>query len=178
MELLDKVDINDKVIGTTNKAEAHENGYDHRVAAIFAFTPDNNLLVQLRKKDGLLDHSVGGHVKQEESYDGAATRELKEELGVVKKLERVGTFYANEIVPNRKLKVVHHFGLYEVRLTEKEVKQIIAAEDEVEKLIPMSIENIAEEMTKIPEKYTTGFMATLNFYIGEHELAIPLVKLQ
>lgn len=178
MELLDKVDINDKIIGTTNKAEAHENGYIHRVAAIFLFSPDNKLLVQLRKKDGLLDHSVGGHVKQGEPYDEAVMRELKEELGIVKKLKSVGIFYGDEIVPNRKSKIDHYFGLYEAELTNDDIKQIIIAEDEVEKIIPRSLEEIAVEMVRIPEEYTTGFMRTLNFYISKHKLAIPLVKIQ
>lgn len=178
MELLDKVDIRDNIIGTTTKDEAHENGYCHRVVAVFVFTSNDRLLVQLRKKDGLLDHSVGGHVKQGESYDEAVIREANEELRIVKEFKKVGVFYANEIVPNRKRKVVHYFGLYEVQLADKEINEIIIAEDEVEKLIPMGLEEIVEQMTKTPEKYTTGFIATLNFYISERGLAISVVKLQ
>lgn len=178
MELLDLVDTKDNVIGITNRAEAHENGYCHRVVAIFVFTPDGSLLVQTRKEGGLFDHSVGGHVKQGESYGEAAVRELKEELGIAKELEGVGTFYASEIVPNRNAGIVHYFGLYEVRLTNKEIRQITIADEEVKELIPVALEDVAKEMTKNPEKYRTGFMATLNFYINKHGLAIPPAKLQ
>lgn len=179
MELLDIVDINDKVIGATNKNEAHENGYCHRISAVYVFTHDKKLLVQLRKKDGLLDHSVGGHVKQGESYDAAAIRESKEELGITtKKLDKIGFFYIDEKTPRRKMKVVHYFGLYETNLTEKEAQKIVKADDEVEKLIPMDLSEIAKNMTEEPLKYTTGFMATLNFYIDKRDLNIPVVTLQ
>ena len=178
MELIDKVDVNDKTIGTTNKVEAHENGYIHRVSAVFVFNQDNKLLVQLRKKDGLLDHSVGGHVRHGESYGKAAVREAKEELGIVKKFDEVGIFYGDEIVPNRKSKIDHYFGLYEVKLLDEEIEQIVIAKDEVERVIPMDLADIAKEMAKTPEKFTTGFMRTLNFYITKHKLDIPLVKVK
>ncbi|MBU4204873.1 NUDIX domain-containing protein [Patescibacteria group bacterium] len=156
-------------------------GLNTKIAAtrwIYPFSCASALLVQLRKKDDLIDHSVGGHIKQGESYNEAAMRESKEELGIVKELKRVGVFYGDEIVPNRKLKIDHYFGLYEVKLTDKDIKQIVIAEDEVKKIIPMSLNDIAEEMGKIPEKYTIGFMRTLNFYISKHKLAIPLVKVK
>ena len=178
MELIDRVDVNDKVIGVTNKVEAHENGYIHRVSAVFIFNSENKLLVQLRAKDGLLDHSVGGHVKQEESYYDAAVRESKEELRVDNNPEKVGIFYGDEIVPSRNTKIDHYFGLYELKLTDEEIKQITLAESEVKEVIPMRLEDIAKEMTEFPEKFTTGFMRTLNFYINAHKLEIPLVKVQ
>jgi len=83
MELVDRVDKNDNIIGQTTKEEAHQNAYIHRVAAVFCFDPEGKLLVQHRKKDGLFDHSVGGHVGLGEAYEAAAEREMKEELGIV-----------------------------------------------------------------------------------------------
>ena len=73
MEILDRVDENDVVIGTTTKDEAHTQGYAHRVSAIYVFTEDGKLLVQLRKDDNLLDHSAAGHVDRGENYDLAAS---------------------------------------------------------------------------------------------------------
>ncbi len=177
MELIDRVDANDNVIGQTTKEEAHEKGYMHRVAAVFCFDSDGKLLVQHRKKDGLLDHSVGGHIMQGETYDKAATREMKEELGITKPLKKVGVFYGDEICP-RNLTYDHYFGLYQSELTNEDIKQIITAEKEVEKLIPMKLEDISADMARNPEKYTTGFMRTLNFYIEKNNLPIPLVKVK
>jgi len=178
MELIDRVDINDQIIGVTNRVEAHKNGYIHRVSAVFVFNRDNKLLVQLRKKDGLFDHSVGGHVNKGESYDDAAARESKEELGIARKLKKVGIFYGDEIVPNRNSKIDHYIGLYEVKITDEDAKKMIMAEDEVEKIIPMSLNDVAEDMKNNSDKYTTGFMRTLNFYISKHKLEIPPVEVK
>lgn len=176
-ELLDRVDENDKVIGTTTKDEAHKLGYAHRVAAIFVFDNNRRLLVQLRKKDGLFDHSVGGHITAGETYDQAAVRELQEELGLVVPLEKVGIFYADERVPSRELQVVHYFGLYEITLGDELLKKMVLSADEVIKMIPMTIEEIVHSMMNEPMKWTTGFKCTLNFYAKKKNLAIPIIPL-
>lgn len=174
MEFFDKVDLKDKVIGQTNKKEAHEMGYPHRVAAIYIFDKNGKLLVQKRKKDGWLDHSVGGHVSAGESYETAALRELEEELGIIRgKMDFVGVLFADERIRPRN-NIVHYFGLYETMLNEKDTIKL--AEHEVEALIPMSLEEIAKGMTKEPMKYTTGFMKTFNFYIEKKNLNIPSVE--
>lgn len=177
MELVDKVDKNDNIIGQTTKEEAHKNAYIHRVSAIFCFNPEGKLLVQHRKKDGLFDHSVGGHVGLGESYENAATREMKEELGILKDVKKVGTFYGNEIAP-RNPTVDHFFGLFEVNLLAEDVEQIKIEPKEVEKLIPMSLEEISDDMNKNHEKYTFGFMRTFNFYIDNKKLSITKVEVK
>jgi len=177
MELVDRVDINDNIIGQTTKEEAHENAYIHRVSAVFCFEPEGKLLVQHRKKDGLFDHSVGGHVGLGESYEVAAEREMKEELGIVKDLKKVGTFYGNETAP-RNPTIDHFFGLFEADLTVEDVKNITIEPKEVEKIIPMKLEEIVSDMNQNPEKYTFGFMRTINFYIEKNKLPIPLVKVR
>lgn len=177
METIDLVDENDKVIGATNKMEAHEKGYCHRVSAVYLFTPENKLLVQLRKKDGLLDNSVGGHVKQGEAYINAATREMKEEVGIVKSLDEVGIFYSDERVLVRKSNIVHYFGLYETKLSKKEMEEIVLAEDEVTDLIPMTLEEVAMGMTEKSKLYAVGFMRTFNFYAQKRKLPIKPIKI-
>lgn len=177
MELVDRVDKNDKIIGQTTKEEAHKNAYIHRVAAIFCFDAKGRLLVQHRKKDGLLDHSVGGHVGAGETYEKAAVREMKEELGITKELKKVGNFYGNEVAP-RNPTVDHFFGLFEVSLTEEDSKNIVIAPLEIEKIIPMSLQGIASDMSEQPTKYTFGFMRTLNFYITKNKLSIKLVEVK
>src|SRR3990172_3992456 len=163
-EQFDLVNEKDEVVGTTNKIESHNLGYPHRVAAVFIFDGADRLLVQLRKKDGLLDHSVGGHVRQGETYDQAAARELGEEVGLAVPLDKVGMFYADERVPARNHNVVHWFGVYEIKLDNAELGKMILSQDEIIELKPISIEDIAKQMIDDPSKWTLGFMSTLNFY--------------
>ncbi len=87
MELLDIVDNDDNVVGTTDRAQAHNTGQLHRIVAVYVFNSDDQLYVQVHKKSGgLYDNSVGGHVTQGESYDDAAAREASEELGIMQEL--------------------------------------------------------------------------------------------
>jgi len=177
-EIFDRVNEKDEVVGTTSKMEAHENGYAHRVAAVFVFNKENQLLVQRRKKDGFLDHSVGGHLRSGETYDEAAVREFKEELGLSSSVNKIGVFYADERVPGGKHQVVHYFGLYESRPSDDELNNMVLSEDEVIEMIPMAIEEIAKSMINEPEKWTTGFMSTMNFYVKQKGLDIPLIPLK
>lgn len=177
-ELVDIVDINDIVVGKTTKYEAHEKGLPHRVATIFIFDENNRLLVQHRKKDGLLDHSVGGHVDAGETYDEAAIREMTEEVGLKTELSKIGSFYADERLPRNKLQTIHYFGLYETKIKNNELGAMALSKDEVIEMKPMSIEEIADSMTEEPTKWTTGFKATLNFYIKTKKLAINSIPLK
>lgn len=177
MEILDRVDENDVVIGTTTKDEAHAQGYVHRVSAIYVFTEDGKLLVQLRKSDNLLDHSAAGHVDRGENYDLAASRELKEELGLSVPLEYVGKFYADERAPARTGNIVHYFGLYMTKPEIALLKSMVISEREIIKMIPMTIEEIVAEMLSNPMKFTTGFQYTLNFYAKQKELNIPVIPI-
>lgn len=86
-EFFDIVDDEDQVIGQETRSTAHRLGLQHRGVHVFLFAPDGKLLVQKRSRDraqypSLLDCSVSEHVKAGESYLEAATRGMKEELGV------------------------------------------------------------------------------------------------
>jgi isopentenyl-diphosphate delta-isomerase type 1 len=81
------VDENDVPIGAGTKQEATEKGIIHRVIRIFIMNSKGEILLQKRSDNcitspGKWDQSVGGHVDEGESYDEAAYRELKEELGI------------------------------------------------------------------------------------------------
>ncbi|MFA5386735.1 MAG: NUDIX domain-containing protein [Candidatus Paceibacterota bacterium] len=177
-EILDKVDKNDQIIGKTTKQEAHENGYAHRVAAVFVLNDDNKLLVQLRKKDGLLDHSAAGHIRAGESYDHAAARELQEELGLVVPIKKIGIFYSDETVRARNINYVHYFGLYETKPGNDILKNIMPSKEEVAEIIPMTIEEIAKQMLREPLKWTNGFKNTLNFYAKNKNINIPIIPIR
>jgi len=86
-ELLAVVDINDRVIGSLPRREIHQRGLRHRAVHILVFDDQGRLCLQKRsmRKDvnpGAWDTSAAGHVDFGETYEGAAQRELEEELGI------------------------------------------------------------------------------------------------
>ena len=87
-ELLDQVDKNDKVIGTVWKSQAHGNpDIIHREIAFVVFNKNGEVLLQQRSAKKTNDPlgwklTAAGHVGKGEDPKIAASRELKEELGV------------------------------------------------------------------------------------------------
>ena len=156
MEQFDLIDENDTVIGTTDKPTAHGSKQLHRVVAVYVFNAAGELYVQVHKAGGgLYDHSVGGHVRKGEDYTTAAAREAAEELGITQPLTYLSTFYSDEGV------YLHMFGLYEC-IASKDWKFV--PNDEVEEIIPMTLEEIRRLMATNPEKFTGGFISTMKEY--------------
>lgn len=95
------VDENDQQIGTASRIEVHENNFRHRAVHVLIFNHAGELLLQKRSawKDRhplLWDSSAAGHVEVNEEYDGAALRELHEELGFTTRLTSLGKLPASE----------------------------------------------------------------------------------
>jgi isopentenyldiphosphate isomerase len=160
IELFDRVDQKDNVIGTTHKQEAHTEGYIHRVVAVYAFDKKGQLYVQHHKKANMYDHSVGGHVAQGESYDIAAAREASEELGITDPVEFVASFYSDETYSGANYR--HMFALY--ICTPSDSWEFIA-NDEVGKIEPMPLSKIINQMNEKPQSFTPGFLNSMEFYL-------------
>ena len=171
MELFDLVNEKDEVIGTTNKEESHRTGSIHRVAAIYVFDKEGKLFVQEHLKSGRLDHSVGGHVAKGEAYDTAAKREGFEELGLTDPITFISTFYSDERISG--VNIRHFFGLYECTPSEEWKFQ---ENEEVKNITPMKIEEIVKLMNASPEKFTGGFINSMEEYIKQSKLPLNLVK--
>jgi 16S rRNA (adenine1518-N6/adenine1519-N6)-dimethyltransferase len=166
--LHDEVDIYDNPTGRRiTRDEAHGNYLPHRVSAIYVFDEQGRLYVQVHKKSGgLLDNSVGGHVDAGETYAEAAKREGEEELGLhgVELHELKTGLYSDEG------RYHHLFGLYECQ--PKNWKFV--PNDEVEQIIPMTLEEIVKQMNADPERFTAGFIRTLREYIKLKDLPLNL----
>lgn len=166
-KLVDEVDAQDRPTGRViSRQEAHDRRLPHRCVAIYVFDEQGRLYVQVHKKsEGLLDHSVGGHVEPGEGYAAAAGREGKEELGLhgVELRELATGMYSDEGSS------VHLFGLYECQPKDWH----FMPNDEVETIIPITLEEIVGQMNQDPMRFTAGFIRTLRGYI---ELkGLPLV---
>lgn len=88
---MDVVDNSDKVVGKDTKKNIYLKNLMHRIIHVLIFDKNNNMALQLRSKTcsfcpGHWSTAVGGHVRSSESYETAALREFKEELGAAAEL--------------------------------------------------------------------------------------------
>ncbi len=95
-ELVDEVDVHDRVVRTVSRQEMRAQRLRHRSVFIVVQSTSGDVLVHRRAdhKDvwpGRWDLAAGGVVTSGETYDAAAVRELAEELGIEGvALERLG----------------------------------------------------------------------------------------
>lgn len=87
MEYLDVVDDADNVVGKTSYPDMYEKLLQHRIAHVMIFNSKGEMALQLRSKTKSYapEHwstAVGGHVQAGETYEEAAMREMKEEIGI------------------------------------------------------------------------------------------------
>ncbi len=107
MEILDIIDKNDKVIGKATRDEVYEKSLCHRIVHILIFNDKGEMALQLRNKTASfypshLATSAGGHVRSGETYEKAAEREYKEELGTSQEIKFFKKdFYNVPEVPNK-----------------------------------------------------------------------------
>jgi isopentenyldiphosphate isomerase len=100
-EYLDLVDQNNDLTGERKlKSRIHRDGDWHRASQMWICNDSKETLFQLRspEKDtfpGLWD-ITGGHVASGETYDEAAIRELKEELGLSVTLDELEKLFIHQ----------------------------------------------------------------------------------
>jgi len=99
-ELLCIVGEDDILIGPGERERVHCSDMWHRGVHILLSRPDGRMLLQMRGKDrdkypSHYDLSVSEHVNFEESYEEAAVRGLKEELGIEAPLVEIAHFRMN-----------------------------------------------------------------------------------
>ena len=91
------VDANDNEIGTEEKLLAHELGKLHRALSILIFNSQSKLLLQKRAEckyhcGGLWSNTCCSHPRPGESVEDAASRRLKEEMGMDCELKKKFSF--------------------------------------------------------------------------------------
>lgn len=98
-EMVEIVDKDDNVLGTMERREAVAQGKRYRAVHVILVNDDDTMLVQWRhatkpESPRTFTASAAGAVEVGESYEDAAHRELKEELGITRKLKlkMMGTF--------------------------------------------------------------------------------------
>ncbi len=160
------VDGDDRVIGRASREECHsENRLIHRSVYVFLINSENRILLQRRStsKDlypGYYTASATGHVNYGESYEDAARRELKEELGVDAPLIEICKFKSFSSVEREisMLYVCRYDG--PIRYDEEEISEVLF----------MSVDEIKRDMEAGRKKFAYGFKVAfkeLLKHIGE-----------
>lgn len=86
-ELFDVVDENDAVTGSLPRDEVHARDLRHRAIHVMLFNAAGEIFLQKRsiwkdRNPAQWDSATAGHVDAGESYEAAARREVREEIGV------------------------------------------------------------------------------------------------
>ena len=95
-QILDAVDEADQVLGTALRADVFRLGTNFRVAHLFLFNQDGEVLLQRlaerrKRHPGCWGSSVAAYVTSGETYAEAIARRTREELGIrVQDLESLG----------------------------------------------------------------------------------------
>jgi 16S rRNA (adenine1518-N6/adenine1519-N6)-dimethyltransferase len=94
-EMFCVVDAQDRVTGAESRDYVHVNNLRHRAVHVLIFNQRGEIFLQRRsiwkdRNPGRWDSSTSGHVDAGESYEEAAQRELREEIGIECPLEKIG----------------------------------------------------------------------------------------
>ena len=161
-ELLNLVDENDQIIGLVDREEVYEKDiHNVRVIGIFIVDEEGKILVQKRSGNRYycpngFDFSVAGHVHSGESYEEAAHRETREELGIdIPELhEFLYCKYPND------------FGLaffskyYIAKCPDKNL--LVIDTNETSAIEFLSIDEIRQRLSQYPELFKSDYQAAFN----------------
>ena len=162
MERVILVDENDNPLGTMEKMEAHEKGVLHRAFSVFIFNNNGEMLLQQRAfskyhSGGLWTNTCCSHPREEEPTIEAAHRRLQEEMGFDCDIEKAFDFIYKKTLDQglTEHELDHVFiGKYE--------GEVCFNKEEVNAYNYISVQDILEEVSQRPEKYTEWFKICLN----------------
>ena len=164
-EILTLVDENDNEIGRETREKCHlGKGKMHRAIAVFLFYNKNLMLIQQRSQKKLLwpgywDCSVATHVYPNETYEDAAKRGLKLELGISARVEKILTFTYFAPFGN------HAENEYCTLLTGRYDGVVTPNPREVSSFNYASLKELKKEMTQKGQVYTPWFKLALEKFL-------------
>lgn len=151
----------DEEIGSGEKLMVHQQALMHRAFSVLIFNSQNELLIHQRAEgkyhsSSLWTNTCCGHPNEGEGISEAAHRRLGEEMGFVCDLSFLYKF--------------HYIAHFENGLTENEIDHVFIGyyegnfevnPDEVQNYAWKSVEEIREEVSDNPERFTFWFKEIL-----------------
>jgi len=152
-----------------DKTELHSNNCKHRAIHIFIETFGRGFVIQLKGKNsenaGKWSSAVSGHVERGESYEEAAIREAKEELGLeINEKELI------KIVKTDPCKETNNeFVVLFTYLMNKNIEHIKPDPNEVENVLITPLADVIRDANRNPKDYSPAFIKLLDEWLN-HEL--------
>lgn len=160
-DLIDRVDEYDRPIGVVERGAAFEQHANFRVVHVFVFDEAGRLLLQKlghkRERNPLRwGSSVAGYLHAGESYDAAARRRLREELGIEASLDPIG----RTMMIDRGCR--KFIMLFQTLVAASEPR--IAEKEHIEKIRFWQLREIEERLAQDPEAFTETFRHVFRFF--------------
>lgn len=160
-ETLDLVNENDIVIGKAPRDAFHKgNDCIHRSVHILVINKKAEIFIKRRAKNklyqGQYESSAGGHVMSGETYDDAAKRELKEELGIDENLTKIRSFKCFNQIEKRIicLYLCYHNGPFRLDKQEADFGKFF------------SVQELLNDIIHNRREFTTGTRMAIGHYLG------------
>ncbi len=159
--LVDRVDEYDRPIGVVERGSVFEQHANFRVVHIFVFDRAGRLLLQKlgrkRERNPLRwGSSVAGYLYAGESYNAAARRRLREELGLESPLDPIG----RSMMIDRECR--KFIMLFQTTVSASEPR--IAEKEHIEEIQFWQLTEIEEWLARDPEAFTETFRHIFRFY--------------
>lgn len=158
-EILQVVNDRDEPVCGMRRAEVHANRRLHRAVHVLVFNKPGDLYLQRRSRmketyPGYWDSSSSGHVREDETYEAAAVRELEEELGIGGMVSYVGKINACEATEGEFVCVysLTHEG------------EIFPNEEEIDEGRFLPMEQIRRELRNGARPFTSSFSRVFQLY--------------
>jgi isopentenyl-diphosphate Delta-isomerase len=157
------VDEQDNELGVREKLAAHRNGGQlHRAFSVFLFHPDGRMLLQRRAWEkyhfgGRWTNACCSHPRPGEATRDAATRRLREELGIETELTELFAFVYQADDPDSGLSEYEYDHVF---VGEFE-GELCPSPDEVADVVYVGVEALERDIENYPERYTPWFRIAL-----------------
>jgi isopentenyl-diphosphate delta-isomerase len=161
--------VNEKneVLGTMPKMEAHEKGVLHRAISILIYNKEGEMLIQQRAASKyhwplIWSNAVCSHPRENESFQEAAERRLKEELNINCSLKEVYNFIYKAEDELTGLIEHEYDTVFEGRFD----GEIPFNPEEIASIRWIALGDLIQEIKHEPEKFSFWFKEILKNYMS------------